>query len=178
MSLSDYFRAQARWRREKADEYPDDERNAQSAAALDSLAKYVEQEDAAPLVAALQPYWIADDSSRGYAVPGGDGFVSSLGGEEAARAVSRYGFGYAATPQHHVAFLEKLVALVGLDAYNALRDEGEDGEDYSGELHPFEVDAARNGVHLPMAYFERRERMTEENRKRWVVESRSEGGQH
>ena len=40
-SLQDNFRAQARWRREKAEEYPDDERNAQSAAALESLAEYV-----------------------------------------------------------------------------------------------------------------------------------------
>jgi hypothetical protein len=41
-SISDYFRAQAGWRDGKAEEYPADERNARSAAALRSLADYID----------------------------------------------------------------------------------------------------------------------------------------
>jgi len=40
--LAEYLRNQARWRAEKADEYPDDDRNARSAAALTALATHVE----------------------------------------------------------------------------------------------------------------------------------------
>ena len=94
MSLSDYFRSQADWRRQKAEEYPEDERNAQSAAALESLAEYVEPDEhgeyeAGPVIDRLLPH-LADHGM-------------SLGGEETARAVSRYGFGYpVSTRQHRV----------------------------------------------------------------------------
>jgi hypothetical protein len=40
-AIVDYFLGQAEWREQKATEYPDDSRNAQSAACLRSLAAYV-----------------------------------------------------------------------------------------------------------------------------------------
>jgi hypothetical protein len=40
-AIADHFREQARWRRDKAAEYPDDQRNAQCAAGLEELAEYV-----------------------------------------------------------------------------------------------------------------------------------------
>lgn len=42
-ALSEYFRAQAQWRDQKNDEYPDDPRNELSAAALRALADHVER---------------------------------------------------------------------------------------------------------------------------------------
>ena len=39
--LAEAFGGQARWRSEKAEEYPDDERNPRSAAGRDHLAEYV-----------------------------------------------------------------------------------------------------------------------------------------
>lgn len=40
--LTTYLRSQAEWRDHKAFEYPDDQRNEQSACALRSLADYIE----------------------------------------------------------------------------------------------------------------------------------------
>jgi hypothetical protein len=145
MSLSDYFRAEAQWRRGRADEFPEDERNEQSAVALESLAEYVEREDAAQFVGALEPYLFEG---------------VDLGGEEVRRVVSRYGFGYnATTPVMHAAFLEELAVLCAVDAYELVRETGD--EDPSGTLFDFELDAAREGVFLPSRYFELRARKAE-----------------
>jgi hypothetical protein len=144
MSLSDVFRNTARWRELKAEEYPEDERNAQSAAALHSLAEYVAHEDAADLVAALEPFVY-------------DG--PSLGGEQTSRVVSRYGYGYnAATTMQHREFLEELRVRCLEDAYEVAHV---CFEDPTGELHEFEADAAAAGVFIPSSYWERRSRMTE-----------------
>ena len=142
--IAEYFRAQSEWRRLKAAEYPDDGRNAQSAAALESLADYVDGEERDDrLIAALQPF----------------ASELTLGGEETARRVSRYGFGYNATsPAQHEEFLEELRALCLYDAYEFAR---QSGVDFSGELHPGELDAARRDVSLPLRYFERRAGSTE-----------------
>jgi hypothetical protein len=81
--LSDYFFNEARWRWEKAGEYPDDARNAASAQALANLAAWVrELPDEDPDVRALA--WLHH---------GWYGVDGLLPGEEAARLASRYGFG-------------------------------------------------------------------------------------
>lgn len=105
--LSGYFRKQARWRELKAEDYPEDERNAQSARALHSLAEYVEHEDAADLVAALERYLFDDHA---------------LGGEETHRAVSLYGFHRSATtPVQHRKMLERLRESCERDAQSEAR---------------------------------------------------------
>jgi len=154
MSLSDYFRSQSDWRAQKAEQYPDDARNAQSAAALYSLAEYVGPDERgdheADAVSALLPHL----------------FDFALGGEEAQRAVSRYGFGYAATtPMQHIELIEELNVLCPMDAYEVAR---EHGEDPTGTLIEEEVAAAREGVHLPRYYFERRVRSTEAELKQAI----------
>lgn len=135
MELSEYFRSQAEWRDRKAADYPDDQRNAQSARALRSLADYAEHEDAADLVRALAPF------SR----------EVILGGEETARQVSRYGFGYEATSDgQHRELLEDLQVTCLQDAYSEAMDAG---EDWTGALFPLELAAANRGVLLPERYF-------------------------
>ncbi len=149
MSLSDYFRSQAEWRRQKAEEYPEDERNAQSADALDSLADYVApdehgQYEAGSVLTVLEPHLFEG---------------VSLGGEETGRVVSRYGFGYVVTTQHHAKLLEELATLCMIDAYEF---SCEHGDDPTETLLDFELAAATDGVHLPSAYFERRRGSTED----------------
>lgn len=148
-AIADYFRSQAAWRRRIAEEYPNDPRNLQSAAALDALADYVEPDEAGQYEAGsvldqLAPFVFGDGPT--------------LGGEQVARVTSRYGYGYTVGPSTHEAFLDELVALCVSDAYEFARDTGEDP---TGELFAFELDAARDRVTLPERYFERRSRSTE-----------------
>jgi hypothetical protein len=166
--LGEYFREQAAWRRRKADDYPDDERNLQSAAALESLADYVERPDAAsgpagPALAALEPH-IPD--------PG-----APLGGEEVGRVVSRYGFGWAVTREsQHEQMLEELVVLCLADAYEFAGDAGwseEATEDPTGTLLPCEIAAAHERLTLPASYFRRRRGMTEAECEAWIEEIRA-----
>lgn len=84
MLLVDYIRSQAEWRKGKAEQHPDDARNARSARALQGLAEAVEAMEKtsgeADLIASIE-----DELSRrsgGVAKPG----------ELVSRAVSRYGF--------------------------------------------------------------------------------------
>jgi len=146
--LGSYFRAQAEWRRGKAEEYPDDERNAQSAEALESLAEYVESEvgriTAVHELVLLEPHLF-------------EGLT--LGGEETQRTVSRYGYGYrAVAPFEHDHILGELVVTCLTDAYDFAADHGEDPTE---TLLPVEIEAAQAGVHLPRRYFERRSHSTE-----------------
>jgi hypothetical protein len=146
--LSDYFRAQAEWRERKAEEYPEDERNAQSAAALRSLAEFVEpREDGRYDLSVLHDL-------------AAHVFEGSLGGEETQRVVSRYGFGYGVSAAQHVEFLDELLLLCLQDAYEFVGDGG-DGEDPTGSLFEFEIEAAKDGVYLPHAYW-RRDRASEQ----------------
>lgn len=162
---SDYFRAQAEWRRQKAEEYPDDARNARSAEALDSLAEYMESGEADRLVECLTPHL----SSEGF----------SLGGEETHREVARYGFNYPvnadANPTQHIEFLEGLGVSCMIDAYE-LAGAG-NGEDPTGELYGFEADAARDGVVLPHDYFARRSGSMEHELEGAVADYRQEQDQ-
>ena len=159
MSLSDYFRNQAAWRSQKADEYPDDSRNAQSADALYSLAEYVEGDqrggkETGALVAALEQHLFD---------------ATLLGGPSMARAVSRYGFGHKVSPMTHLDFLDELTVLCMEDAYEFAQ---EHGEDPSGTLYPVELAAARDDVHLPRYYFERRSRWLEREVEEVVAQYR------
>lgn len=158
MSLSDYFRSQADWRRQKAEEYPEDARNLQSARALDSLAEYVERHaphaSAGAIVEALTPHI----HHRGF----------GLGGEETHRVVARYGFGRSPkTPAHHQEFLEELQALCLEDAYEFAR---EHGIDWTDTLYQHELDAAAVDIDLPRRYWERRAGSTEQECERAVKE--------
>jgi hypothetical protein len=156
--LSDYFRSQAEWRRSKAEEYPEDKRNEQSAAALEDLAEFIEpdeqrQFEAGSILDALEPHL----------------FQFSLGGEETARAVVRYGFGYPVNAQTHTEFLEELAVHCTVDAYEFARGE-QDGADPTGTLLPCEIDAAKADVTLPPYYFERRGGSTEPELEKAVAE--------
>lgn len=141
-SLSDYFRTQAEWRGGRAAAYPEDERNAQSAAALDSLAEYVESDEGV-FASSLAPHLF-------------ESFM--LGGEETQRVVSRYGFGYQVSTLHHIEFLGELAVTCLEDAYEYARQHDCDP---TGTLHGFEVQAACDDVFLPRSYFERRSGSTE-----------------
>jgi len=112
MSLSDYICSQAEWRRQKAAEYPDDQRNRQSAEALESLAEYIGHDDARDLVIPLEPHLFEGQT---------------LGGEETRRRVARYGFGYSATTVlQHRDFLAELAMTCRLDAMEFAREHGGD----------------------------------------------------
>lgn len=162
--LAGYFRAQADWRDSKATEYPEDERNAQSANALRSLAEFVESDENGELayVEALGAHLF-------------DGFI--FGGEEASRAVSRYGYGYPATKGTHEEFLQELLALCLGDAYEFAGDAGEGMDDPTGALFDFEVEAAGDGVLLGRGYWTRRAKSDTLKREfeEWVEEARTVG---
>jgi len=149
--LSDYLRSQAEWRRQEQKDYPMDMRNEKSAAALESLAEFVDGPDASSAALdRLRPHLFDENT---------------LGGEQTKRAVSRYGYGTAATRGHHVAFLEELGARCELDAYDHAR---EHGEDRSRTLVAFELAAAKAGVALPLRYFERRPHSTQAEQRQAV----------
>jgi hypothetical protein len=152
-NLADYFRSQADWRDLKAEEYPDDPRNEQSAAALRSLAEYVESDEREAVAAAR-----AFDPAE-------------LGAEEVRRVVARYGYGHTVTDGSHEEFLHELVALCVQRAYEAVSEHASD-DDPSGMLHGFEVEAAREGVRLAPQYFSRRAGALPEELEAWVQEAR------
>jgi hypothetical protein len=158
--LSDYFRHQAAWRREKAEEYPEDERNAQSARALESLADYIPRDEGCVVNDVLE-------NLNRHLFEG-----STLGGEQAAREASRYGYGYNVSPLRHVEFLEDLLVACWEDAYDFA---GEHGEDWTESLFPCEVEAAKDGVYLPRRYWERRSHSAEHELEAAVAEYRADG---
>ncbi|MEK6271479.1 MAG: hypothetical protein AABM42_02375 [Actinomycetota bacterium] len=153
-SLSDYFRSQADWRRQKAEEYQEDKRNEQSARALEDLAEYVEHPDAEGEAEALEQHL----------------FEFSLGGEDTARSVVRYGYGYPVSVSSHIEFLEELVTLCLADAYESAR---EHEDDPTGTLLDFELDAARADVNLPPYYWQGRKGSLERELEEAVSEYRA-----
>jgi hypothetical protein len=152
-ALTDYLRSQAAWRDGEAEQHPDDERHAQSAAALRSLAEFVESGDAEEVVSALEPHLSG----------------SLLGGQRTSRAVTRYGYGHQVSLSQHEKLLGELAQLCLQDAYERT---GERGEDDTGTLRSFEVEAARDGIRLGPGYFRLRSRALERELVRWVRESR------
>ncbi len=148
-ALAVYFRSQSAWRNAKAEEYPEDLRNQQSARALASLSEYVESgaaEERSPGIDEALDAHIPD-------------IGAAVGGAVTQHKVSRYGFGYEATsPSQHGEFLEELWCASMEDAYEFA---GEHGEDWTEQLFGFEIDAARDGVYVPVQYWQRRPRSTE-----------------
>jgi hypothetical protein len=136
-ALADYFATQAEWRRQEGEQHPDDERNLQSARALDALASYVSEPQAEGfrLLAELELY-----CSEG-----------QLGGGGTQREVARYGHGYEVGPRQHAELLEELLELCIQDAYEFALKHG--GEDPTQQLFDFELEAARDGVTLSRRYW-------------------------
>jgi hypothetical protein len=170
--LADYFRSQAEWRDRKAEEYPEDKRNVQSAAALRSLADYVEpidgREAEGPSGKRIlsRVYDVEQHLTEQHLTEG----TLTLGGERTKREVARYGFGQPVTDESHKKFLEDLLPLCLKDAYEFAEDHHDDP---TGQLHPFEVEAAVDGVRLTAGYWRRRDRSTVAERERWVHEVRT-----
>jgi hypothetical protein len=167
--LAGYFRAQAAWRERKIAEYPNDQRNAASAAALQSLADYVEPIDGLLAERGSGELFIS-------AVPELERHLFDMSGslslgERAQRAVSRYGYGSPVTDSSHERFVEDLLALSVQDRFNWTVEHPDD-PDPTGSLHPFEIAAARDGVYMPEEYWQRRGRATVAERERWVREAR------
>jgi hypothetical protein len=153
--LSEYVRELALWREEKAEEYPDDERNTQSAEALNSLAQYVESEEVE----------LMDPNVRFLNNLDAGGHIGI--GESLHRLMSRYGFGYAArSVVQHEAFLDELAVAALKDLFE---DAGEQHQDWSGVLTDAEVEAVERGVRLPQQHWERRRQMTEAEIEEAVV---------
>ena len=157
--LSDYLRSKAEWRRRQEKQFPNDMRNEKCAAALESLADYVEGPEVTGVrIERLTPHLFDDDT---------------LGGDRTWRAVSRYGYANIVVEDHHPAFLDELAALCHLDAYTQAREHG--GEDRSGTLFDFELEAAREDVDLPRRYFEFRLHSSQEELKEAMARYREEG---
>jgi hypothetical protein len=111
--LGKYLREQAAWRRSKAEEYPEDERNVRSAEALDALAEYVDERPNDVRVRYLTDHHLFE--------------AVTLGGEETHRQVARWGFHRGTiTAEAQDAFLSELCALAAQDAYELIRDNRED----------------------------------------------------
>lgn len=184
--LSEYVRNQARWREEKSEEYPDDERNARSAEALVSLADYIDAVERGTM----------DDEPKHWTMPvlrsyfdrneAGTGVPSA--GEKVVGEISRYGFGYPVpndwrASQFHADFLDELVPVAVEDIYEEVGEYHQDAdrsdasiaalaEEY--DLQPWEVEAALDGLVLGSGYFKRRGSMTEEERQAWIDAEREE----
>src|SRR5262249_44538719 len=119
-AITEYLRAQAALRDTEAERHAYDDRHAQSAVALRSLADYVESGDAEEVVSALEPHLSG----------------SGLGGRRTARAVTRYGYGHQVTLSEHEKLLGELAQLCLQDAYERTCEVGEDD---TGTLLSFEV---------------------------------------
>jgi hypothetical protein len=102
-AIAEHFREQARWRRERAAEYPDDHRNVTSAAGLEELADYV---------LSLPP---SDERLRELGRAGMlEGLFSPPSGGAAAYAISRFRFRSSA--EGYDRFLTVLVSSLNKDA--------------------------------------------------------------
>ena len=146
--LSDYLRSMAEWRRRQDKEYPNDLRNEKSADALESLAAYVEGPKVSQeALERLRPH---------------QHDAETLGGDRARRVVQRYGYLNIIVEDHHRAFLDELGALAELDAYELALG---NGQDPTGTLEDFELEAAKEGLALPIRYFEVRKDASEEERR-------------
>lgn len=161
--LSDYLRSMAEWRRRQDKQYPNDRRNDKSAAALESLADFVDGPDVSKeALERLRPH---------------QPDAETLGGDRARRAVERYGYLNIIIEDHHRAFLDELGALAELDAYEIALG---NGEDPTGTLKDFELDAAKEGLALPIRYFEVRKDASDDelreslDRHREIVTEREE----
>jgi len=103
--LAEHLRNQAAWRAGKADEYPEDARNARSAAALEALAEHVERlpdTDAnLRLLAAVHESYASDVFSPS---------------EEGAALISRFGFDQEEPRDRFEQFLSQLASADTIEA--------------------------------------------------------------
>lgn len=103
--LSEYLSGQARWREAKAEQYPEDERNEQSAEALKSLAAYVDSDDCANKTAVWFLGILEHEGQMNF-------------GEKGGRLTSRYGFDRKITDsKQHDKFLAQLQRIAADDTY-------------------------------------------------------------
>jgi hypothetical protein len=128
--LSSYIRFQAAWRREKAQQYPEDERNTRSADALGGLAQYVAELEAAgdPRARYLAQYHHPE------------GAETPIGGEETGRRLSRWGFHRSRiTREQEDEFVSELCAVAAQDAFEWIRDTRDDftGEPVAGLVEQY-----------------------------------------
>jgi hypothetical protein len=99
-ALAEFVRDQASWRRTQAQRFPDDARNAQSADALEQLAMHVEAlPDSNRHLIELVELNAFDDASH------------FTGGEEARRAIARWGFDDTTSHMRPRDLLQDLVAI-------------------------------------------------------------------
>ena len=154
--FAQYLRELASWRREKAEEYPDDPRNGRSAKALDELADHFEgSEEVKP--------WVRNALEEGGDPPG----------ERLKREASRHGYDFPVkSAESRTSALETMAVDAVIDAYDNVTPEG----DATGLLNSWEEQAARDGLELERRYFERRMNMTEAEQEEWIDSERSEGG--
>jgi hypothetical protein len=111
-AIADHFHDQARWRSEKAAEYPEDHRNARCADGLEDLAEYV--------------LGLPADDERLIelaAIGVREGLFSPLPGDSAAYAIGRFRFDRADKDCGH--FLASLVRMVRDDAIRQAQLAGE-----------------------------------------------------
>lgn len=168
--LTEYVRAQADWRRKKADEFPDDERNLRSAEALESLADFIEhgsEEDFHESELKHPTLPIMDEYLR-YCHGEPDEFVKHL--------LSRHGYERPLPSDwrqayQHSGVLNDCVVHALVDAHNAMRESGDEDTDlFTSE----EVAAAREDVELDRDYWDRRGFMTEQEQESWIDACRQE----
>lgn len=153
--FAQYLRELASWRREKAEEYPDDPRHSRSAKALDELADHFEESQE------VKP-WMHDALEQGANPPG----------ERLKREASRHGYDFPVkSAESRTTALESMAVDAVIDAYDNVTPEG----DATGLLHPWEEQAARDGLELERRYFERRMSMTAGEQEEWIDSERSEG---
>lgn len=151
--LSQYIRRAAQWRDEKAEVFPDDPGNVESAEALRALADFYETIEDDPggehfdLVGELEEH-----------IP--DGPSKKIGGVRAERALTRYGYGYRVVSEaSQIAFLTDLLVACMEDAYDHARHYDEDP---TGTLSRVERGAAKFDLALPPDYWRRRRETRED----------------
>jgi hypothetical protein len=111
--IARYIDEQAEWRRQRADNDPDDARNRSSAECLDALARHVRSLDSADF--RVEQLWVLDNANAA-------GTVWSPG-PYTAQVIAEYGFH--GKPMPTDAFLDDLIAVAEGDARDMLGERSE-----------------------------------------------------
>jgi hypothetical protein len=175
--LTTYIRAQARWRHDRAEEYPDDERNLRSARALDELADLVESGEILEGAEDVEPFALEIleeqlDAGTDVGVPG----------EQVSREVSRWGFDHPVDYHHqHVEFLNGLSRLALAESYDRVSEgvytpeTDVDVITRQAGLNRWEVEAALDSADLDDEYWRRRPHWTEQEQRDAIATYRQVG---